>query len=104
MILLATLTALVPYAYSAAAQVMLLVTEPAAFEGRRLARDATIALLAFGYSVWAISGAGQDVIAKGFMLLLAGIPIYLWLTWRKGRAVPETVPIGLVTRSGELAR
>ena len=95
MILLATLTALVPYAYSAAAQVMLLVNEPAAFQGRRLARDAAIALLAFGYSVWAISGAGQDVIAKGFLLLLAGIPIYLWLTWRKRRTVPETVPAHL---------
>src|ERR687893_786193 len=85
-ILLATLTALVPYAYSAAAQVLLLVNEPAAFQGRRLARDVAIALLAFAYSVWAIAGAGADVIAKGFVLLLAGIPIYLWLSWRKRRA------------------
>src|SRR5919112_830877 len=85
-ILLATLTALVPYAYSAAGQLMLLVNEPQAFEGRRLARDTAIALLAFAYSVWAIAGAGVDVIAKGFVLLLAGIPIYLWLSWRKRRA------------------
>jgi APA family basic amino acid/polyamine antiporter len=91
-ILLATLTALVPYAYSAAAQVMLLVNEPQAFRGRRLARDAAIASLAFAYSIWAIAGAGQDVIAKGFVLLLAGIPIYLWLSWRKRRAQPATAP------------
>ena len=91
-ILLATLTALVPYAYSAAAQVLLLVNEPAAFQGRRLARDAAIALLAFAYSVWAIAGAGADVIAKGFVLLLAGIPIYLWLSWRKRRAPATTLP------------
>jgi APA family basic amino acid/polyamine antiporter len=97
-ILLATLTALVPYAYSAAAQVMLLVNEPAAFQGRRLAREAAIASLAFAYSVWAIAGAGQDVIAKGFVLLLAGIPIYLWLNWRKHRAesaVTATIPTRL---------
>src|SRR5918997_5655674 len=91
-ILLATLTALVPYAYSAAAQVMLLINEPAAFEGRRLARDATVASLAFAYAVWAIAGAGQDVIAKGFVLLLAGIPIYLWLSGRKRRAPAMTLP------------
>jgi APA family basic amino acid/polyamine antiporter len=91
-ILLATLTALVPYAYSAAAQVMLLVNEPEAFQGRRLARDAAIASLAFAYSIWAIAGAGQDVIAKGFVLLLAGIPIYLWLTWRKRRVQPPPTP------------
>jgi APA family basic amino acid/polyamine antiporter len=82
---------------------MLLVTEPAAFQGRRLARGAAVALLAFGYAVWAISGAGQDVIAKGFVLLLAGIPIYLWLTWRKRRAVPVTVAADL-TRSRAVAR
>jgi basic amino acid/polyamine antiporter, APA family len=91
-ILLATLTALVPYAYSAAAQVMLLVTQPEAFQGRRLARDAAIATLAFAYSTWAIAGAGEDVIAKGFVLLLAGIPIYLWLTWRKRRVQTPPTP------------
>ena len=48
-ILLATLTTLVPYAYSAAAQLMLLVTDRARFPGRRLAGDALVALLAFGY-------------------------------------------------------
>jgi basic amino acid/polyamine antiporter, APA family len=90
-ILLATLTALVPYAYSAAAQVMLLVNEPQAFQGRRLARDAAIAALAFAYSIWAIAGAGDDVIAKGFVLLLAGIPIYLWLQWR--RRAPDHLPL-----------
>src|ERR671916_1007973 len=97
-ILLATLTALVPYAYSAAAQVMLLVNDPQAFQGRRLARDASIASLAFAYAIWAIAGAGQDVIAKGFVLLLAGIPIYLWLQWRARRAQPAsmpTIPTGL---------
>jgi basic amino acid/polyamine antiporter, APA family len=98
-ILLATLTALVPYAYSAAAQLMLLVNEPQAFRGRRLARDAAIAALAFAYSIWAIAGAGDDVIAKGFVLLLAGIPIYLWLSWRKRRAqlvAAVTLPTALV--------
>jgi APA family basic amino acid/polyamine antiporter len=98
-ILLATLTALVPYAYSAAAQVMLLVNEPEAFQGRRLARDAAIATLAFAYSTWAIAGAGEDIIAKGFVLLLAGIPIYLWLSWRKRRAQPP----GAMTQQARLA-
>jgi APA family basic amino acid/polyamine antiporter len=78
-ILLATLTALVPYAYSAAAQVMLLITDPAAFEGRRLARDAAIAVLAFAYAVWAIAGAGGEKIAKGVVLLRGRLPGYQWV-------------------------
>ena len=64
-ILLATLTTLVPYAYSAAAQLMLLATDRPAFSGRRLATDATIALLAFGYTLWAIAGAGYEVATLG---------------------------------------
>jgi APA family basic amino acid/polyamine antiporter len=72
---------------------MLLITDPAAFEGRRLARDAAIAVLAFAYAVWAIAGAGEEIIAKGFVLLLAGIPVYLWLKWREGRtAAPPALP------------
>jgi APA family basic amino acid/polyamine antiporter len=76
-LLLATLTTLVPYAYSAAAQVHLYFTEPELFERRLFVRDTIIATAAFAYSVWAITGSGKDVIAKGFVLLLAGIPVYV---------------------------
>jgi APA family basic amino acid/polyamine antiporter len=85
-ILLATLTTLVPYAYSAMAQVMLLVTDRARFSGRELAKDAVIATLAFGYSLWAIAGSGYEVVFKGFMLLLAGVPVYVWMKWRAAKA------------------
>jgi APA family basic amino acid/polyamine antiporter len=87
--LLATLATLVPYAYSAAAQLMLLVTDKVRFSGRRLARDALVALGAFGYSLWAIAGAGYEVVFKGFLLLLAGIPVYVWLRWRATKAAAE---------------
>ncbi len=93
-LLLATLTTLVPYAYSAAAQMYLLFADRARFQGRRLAIDAGIALLAFAYSVWAIAGAGADIVFKGFMLLMLGVPVYVYIKWRdtkEGRPiVPET--------------
>jgi len=41
-----------------------------------------IAGLAFLYSGWAIYGAGAQTVLLGFMLLLAGIPIYVWLRRR----------------------
>lgn len=91
-ILLATLTTLVPYAYSAAAQVYLAIKEPDQFRGRRFARDSVIALLAFAYSVWAIAGSGQEIIAKGFVLLMAGIPVYLFLVWRRDKDQGDDAP------------
>lgn len=86
-ILLATLTTLIPYAYSAAAQLMLMVTDRAAFSGRRLAVDAVIAAAAFGYSVWTIAGSGYEVVYKGMLLLLCGIPVYLWIVYRERKAI-----------------
>ncbi|HEY7708192.1 MAG TPA: amino acid permease [Gaiellaceae bacterium] len=92
-VLLATLTTLVPYAWSAAAQVTLFITDRELFSGVRLFRDSVIATLAFAYSAWAIWGAGEEVIAKGFMLLTAGIPVYVWMKWQEKREAPVvTVP------------
>ncbi len=85
-IILATITTLVPYAFAAAAQLMLMFREPERFSGRRLAVDATVAILAFAYSFWMIYGAGQEYIAQGFLLLLAGIPVYVYLKWRQAVA------------------
>ena len=99
-ILLATLTTLIPYAYSAMAQLMLMVTDRARFEAKTLARDAVVALFAFAYTMWAISGAGYDVVFKGTMLLLGGIPVYVFLKWqasREKRVAPEGEIAGIPT-------
>jgi len=107
-ILLATLTTLVPYAYSAAAQAHLYFTEREIFERGRFARDTIIAALAFAYSVWAITGSGKDIIAKGFILLLAGIPVYVLMKWWQAKQaeqhaselVATTAPVGSPVREG----
>jgi APA family basic amino acid/polyamine antiporter len=94
-ILLATLTTLVPYAYAAAAEVYLFFTERERFAGARLARDTVIAALAFAYTIYAIVGAGTDVIAKGLILLMLGIPVYIYLKWHKQRQqVASAAPSG----------
>ena len=91
-ILLATLTTLVPYAYSAGAQLLFLATDRERFSGRRLAVDVVIAGLAFGYSLWMIAGSGYEVVFKGFMLLTAGIPVYVWMRWQTARAEMLVLP------------
>jgi APA family basic amino acid/polyamine antiporter len=91
-ILLATLTTLVPYAFSAAAQAWLWLVEPESFQAKHLVRDTTVAVLAFAYSVWAIAGAGDDIVTKGFVLLLCGIPVYVGMRWWERRKL-ETVAL-----------
>jgi APA family basic amino acid/polyamine antiporter len=107
-ILLATLTTLVPYAFSAMSELQLFVSDRAAFSARRLTKDGIIALLAFGYSLWAIAGSGYEVVFKGFMLLMAGIPVYVWMKWRASKDEPapsETLDVDeeIVPRPATLA-
>ncbi|MBE9584736.1 amino acid permease [Mucilaginibacter sp. JRF] len=38
-----------------------------------------LALLAFAYCAWAIIGAGERTVFYGFMLMIAGIPVHVWV-------------------------
>jgi basic amino acid/polyamine antiporter, APA family len=75
-ILLGTLSALVPYALSSLAG-LLLERRRARPAGPVSARAIVVAVLAFVYSVWAIIGSGLEVIGWGVTLLAAGLPVYL---------------------------
>jgi APA family basic amino acid/polyamine antiporter len=88
-VLLATWMTLIAYAYAAAAEVVLFYRERELFTWAKLTRDTVIASAAFAYSVWAIWGSGEEWLAKGFMLLLFGIPVYVWMKWRNR---PEPIP------------
>jgi APA family basic amino acid/polyamine antiporter len=94
-ILLATLTTLIPYVFSAAAQLMLLVTDRAHFDGKRLAGHATIAALALAYAIWTVAGSGYEVVYKGFLLLLLGIPVFLWMKHSAARRGEHVVAAGV---------
>ena len=49
------------------------------FKGERLRRASIIAVLAFVFSIITITGAGAQTVPYGFVLLLTGIPVYVWL-------------------------
>ena len=72
-ILLATLSTLVPYAFcSLAVWVMPGQPPPAGWA-------AAVSVLAFLYAMFAIYGAGAETVLYGFLLLLAGLPVYIWV-------------------------
>lgn len=79
-ILLSTLCVLVPYLFTTAAYVLILVKRKV--PNMKWLPKITLASLAFIYSLWAIYGAGEKAVYWGLLLLLAGIPFYVWIKFR----------------------
>jgi APA family basic amino acid/polyamine antiporter len=75
-ILLSTLSTLIPYVFCSLA-VWLMPGHP-----RPEAAAGVVSALAFVYAMFAIYGAGAETVFYGFLLLLAGLPVYIWLRMR----------------------
>lgn len=82
MLLLSTLTCLVPYLLVAASYVIM-VMEKKAITVKEWTRTLILGSLAFVFSLLAIIGAGETIVFWGFILLLAGVPFYVWIIWKR---------------------
>jgi len=76
MILLATLTCLIPYLFSTATYLLFMI-QPKQYSKNKFTW--IIGLLGFLFSMMAVVGSGQEVVFWGFLLLMSGLPFYVWL-------------------------
>lgn len=83
-VLLSVLTSVIPYLFSAAAQVYWLTTSAQHGHPLHLARDLTVGLLALLFSFWSLQGSGQQAVYCGVFGVLLGVPVYVWHKSRKG--------------------
>lgn len=81
MILLATLTALVPYLFTAASYALVIIESR--LRSPKFIRNLILAALGFVYSLWTIYGSGNDTVFYGFLLLLVGIPFYILMKYNQ---------------------
>jgi len=88
LLLLATLSILIPYLFSAGAYIIL-GTKKNALHKASLTSVVVLGLLAFVYSLWEIAGSGEQTVYYGFMFLMIGVPFYIWLSYKKHRAEEE---------------
>jgi arginine:agmatine antiporter len=85
---LATMTAVVPYAFCALA--VGLVSARAKGESR-VPRPTIVEAIAFVFSLFTIYGCGPAPVLYGFILLMLGIPAYVWLQRRRGVLLDATL-------------
>lgn len=81
-ILLATLSNVIPYFFTCIAELILFVKKRELFNGTNFTRASLIAIFAAIYSYWAILGSGQELVFYGMLLLLSSLPFYVLVLWR----------------------
>ncbi len=101
-VLLTVFTAVVPYLFSATAQIYWLLTRNQATSWPHFARDLIISILALAFSFWALAGAGAEAAYYGGFAFLLGVPLYVWMkvsTKRHGIAqqIPESPDMVVLT-------
>ncbi|WP_370090493.1 amino acid permease [Ekhidna sp.] len=80
-LLLASMTALMAYLFTSVSYVLVVGANEKLEKGFK--RKATLASIAFLFSIWAIAGSGVEIVYWGFILLIAGIPLYVWMQLKK---------------------
>ena len=70
------MAAVVPYAFCALAVGLISVREAGAGKPLRLR---AVEWIAFVFSIFTIYGCGPQAVLYGLILLLLGIPVYVWL-------------------------
>ncbi|MGN6326031.1 amino acid permease [Pseudolysinimonas sp.] len=83
--LLTVFTSVVPYMFSAGAQILDLV-RGRGVRGARFARDLTIAIIALAFTFWALLGSGQEAVFAGTACVLLAIPLYAMTRAARRRA------------------
>lgn len=76
--ILATLSFLPVYLLSVSAEIMLLFRDEKDFSFKLFIKKSIVPLLAFAYSIWTIYGSGAETVMWGFILMLIGIPFYIY--------------------------
>jgi len=84
LILLSTLTVLIPYLFSTAAYMILRLQEKSTTV-KLISGAALLSFFAFLFSLWMIYGSGEETVFWGFLLSMSSVPIYVWAVWKRDR-------------------
>jgi APA family basic amino acid/polyamine antiporter len=82
-IVICALVSLLPYLYTAIAQ--LIILDYAIESKAKIILYITVALIAAAYSCFAIFGTGKDVLFYGSFVIFSSIPLYALVCWQKRR-------------------
>lgn len=84
-ILLATLSSLIPYLFTVVALLVIYEKDPERFSGKKILVSVIIAILAMIYAFWTIIGSGKEIVFYGTLLFFSSVPVYAWMKYHRQR-------------------
>ncbi len=83
-LLLSSMTSLIAYLFTSVSYIIVTAREEGIKKG--FSWKAIVATLSFLFSIWAIAGSGMEIVYWGFLLLMAGLPLFVWMQLKKNAA------------------
>lgn len=80
---LTVIATLLPYLFTAASYSLVIIEKK--LHTKSWIKTFILSALGFIYSLWAIYGSGPDTVYYGFLLLLIGVPVYIYMKWFKSK-------------------
>lgn len=79
-LLLSSMTSLIAYLFTSVSYVMVTAKRKGI---SNIKKKVVLATVSFIFSIWAIAGSGMEIVYWGFLLLMGGLPVFVWMKIRK---------------------
>ncbi|MFM6995217.1 MAG: amino acid permease [Sediminibacterium sp.] len=83
LILLSTFFTLLPYLFTTVSYLIVRAKQATKYSSTKTVSAIAVSLLAFSFSMWMIIGSGQEIVYWGFIMLMMGVPFYVYMVYNK---------------------
>lgn len=83
LILLSTFFTLLPYLFTTVSYLIVRAKQATKYSNAKTVSAIAVSLLAFSFSMWMIIGSGQEIVYWGFIMLMMGVPFYVYMVYKK---------------------
>ena len=83
LILLSTFFTLLPYLFTTVSYLIIRAKQSTTFKKSKTISAILLSIVAFSFSMWMLIGAGQEIVYWGFIMLMMGVPFYVYMIYKK---------------------
>ncbi len=83
LILLATFFTLLAYLFTTVSYLIVRAKYASNYTKTKTIAALGLSILAFAFSMWMLIGAGQEIVYWGFIMLMMGVPFYVYMVYKK---------------------